>query len=57
MNNNNLIRGLDEFKYWKCNSLFKNNEINIKGKVVNGFKRGSKQLGLPTANIKMTFEN
>jgi FAD synthase len=31
--------------------------IEISGKVVEGFKRGSKQLGVPTANIEMTTEN
>jgi len=32
-------------------------ELDISGKVVKGFGRGSKQLGVPTANIQMTSEN
>lgn len=32
-------------------------EVKISGKVVKGFQRGSKQLGVPTANIEMTPEN
>ena len=31
--------------------------IIIQGKIVRGFKRGSKQLGCPTANIEMTEIN
>lgn len=31
--------------------------MELRGKVVGGFKRGSKQLGIPTANIEMTDEN
>jgi hypothetical protein len=29
----------------------------LKGRVVHGFGRGSKQLGVPTANVEMTDEN
>jgi riboflavin kinase len=29
----------------------------LSGKVVRGFGRGSKQLGVPTANLEMTDEN
>ena len=31
--------------------------LALSGNVVAGFKRGSKQLGVPTANIEMTEEN
>jgi len=31
--------------------------VELKGKVVRGFGRGSKQLGVPTANVEMTSEN
>ena len=31
--------------------------MTIVGKVGDGYKRGSKQLGVPTANIEMTEEN
>ena len=29
----------------------------LRGQVVKGFGRGSKQLGVPTANLEMTDEN
>ena len=32
-------------------------DIKLVGKVVHGFQRGSKQLGVPTANLEMTATN
>ena len=32
-------------------------DLKLMGTVVTGFSRGSKQLGVPTANIEMTSEN
>ena len=32
-------------------------DLVLRGKVVRGFGRGSKQLGVPTANVEMTVEN
>jgi len=43
-------------KYWSIKKKFKN-PIILKGKVVPGFQRGSRQLGVPTANLEMTKEN
>ena len=34
-----------------------NGPIVLEGQVVKGFGRGSKQLGVPTANVEMTEEN
>jgi len=31
--------------------------MTLKGKVVNGFNRGSTSLGIPTANLEMNEEN
>jgi FAD synthase len=31
--------------------------VTMRGQIVKGFKRGSRQLGCPTANIEMTDEN
>ena len=44
------------FSLWK-NYIFYKEKILIEGKIVSGFQRGSKQLGIPTANIEMTEEN
>lgn len=61
-----VIENLPEYKMWFGNvhvSQVKGGEENkdqsllITGKVVDGYKRGSKQLGVPTANIEMTEEN
>ena len=60
-----VIENLPEFKMWFGNvhvSQVKGGKddketLNITGKVVDGYKRGSKQLGVPTANIEMTEEN
>ena len=41
---------------WKNYTVFKN-QILIEGKVIKGFKRGSKLLGIPTANIEMNETN
>ena len=44
-------------KLWtKCVNISAE-KITLSGKVVKGFQRGSKQLGVPTANIEMTDEN
>ena len=48
------VRDVEECKFWKGRRMEK---VVIKGKVVNGFKRGSRELGVPTANIEMTEEN
>lgn len=44
-----------EFPLWSKNPI--KTDITLKGKVVHGFKRGSKELGVPTANIEMTPDN
>lgn len=44
------------FSLWK-NYIFYKEKITLEGKIVSGFQRGSKQLGIPTANIEMTEEN
>ena len=44
---------MPEYINWAGNFQL-NDDIQIKGEVVHGFNRGSKQLGVPTANIKMT---
>ena len=54
--NNQIVQNLEEFKYWQS-SLEMEEAIEISGTVVKGFQRGSKQLGVPTANIEMTPEN
>ena len=38
--------------FWE--KLIKISHIHISSKVINGFKRGSKELGLPTANLEIT---
>lgn len=55
LKNNEKTLNLPEFIEWKNNLVI--DQITLKGTVVNGFKRGSKQLGVPTANIEMTEEN
>ena len=47
---------MPEFKHWQ-HFYELPQPITIEGQVVNGFKRGSKELGVPTANIEMTPEN
>ena len=49
-----VTQDLPEFKYWTQATEL---HLSISGKVVHGFKRGSKELGVPTANIQMTPEN
>lgn len=46
---------LPEYSGWMHHT--ETSGVTLKGKVVPGFKRGSKQLGIPTANIEMTEEN
>lgn len=48
---------LPELKFWGSNSHIKVSKLHLEGKVVKGFGRGSKQLGVPTANVEMTPEN
>lgn len=52
---NEQVIYLPEFREWKNQLNF--DPLLISGKIVNGFNRGSKQLGVPTANIDMTTEN
>mmetsp|Transcript_2068 Transcript_2068/g.3657 ORF Transcript_2068/g.3657 Transcript_2068/m.3657 type:complete len:86 (+) Transcript_2068:818-1075(+) len=54
--NNLIVRELPEFKYWQeslslADSLLPREDLVISGQIVRGFKRGSRQLGVPTANI------
>ena len=51
-----MLENLPEFRFWQNHTPLKN-ELIISGNVVKGFGRGSKQLGVPTANIEMTYEN
>ena len=46
---------LPEMRAWNSNVEVPG--VVLKGKVVRGFGRGSKQLGVPTANVEMTAEN
>ena len=46
---------MPEFQLWT--SHIPMDGIRIKGQIVKGFQRGSRQLGCPTANIEMTPEN
>ena len=50
------INILPEFTDWK-NFVPMEPPLVLEGKIVTGFQRGSKQLGVPTANVKMTPEN
>ena len=50
------ITALPEFIDWST-SMPMPQTLNLEGKVVKGFGRGSKQLGCPTANIEMTETN
>ena len=52
-----LNRELDspELPFWKKTIPLE--KIKLTGRVVNGFKRGSKELGVPTANMDLTEEN
>jgi len=43
-------------KFWLKRKEFKS-PIILKGKVVTGFQRGSRQLGVPTANLELTKQN
>ena len=49
-----VTNNLPEFGHWLEHVPVK---AAFDGKVVSGFKRGSKELGVPTANIEMTDEN
>lgn len=50
------IKGLPEFADWKYHVPL-SPPLVLDGTVVKGFGRGSKQLGVPTANVEMTEEN
>jgi len=43
-------------KFWKKIKQFKN-PVLLGGKVITGFQRGSRQLGIATANLEMTISN
>ena len=43
-----------EFNHWTKTVEV---DLRLQGKVVEGFQRGSKQLGCPTANLEMTSHN
>ena len=49
-----VTSNLPELEHWLSHVPV---TATIEGKIVHGFKRGSKQLGVPTANIEMTAEN
>ena len=55
-NGEQIIENLPEYKHWG-HYIELDADVEIQGKVVEGFQRGSKQLGVPTANIEMTAEN
>lgn len=40
-----------ELPFWKATIPLE--KIELHGRVVNGYKRGSKELGVPTANLEM----
>jgi Riboflavin kinase len=54
-NNRYIVTHLPEYGSWHNHLPMEG--INIHGAIVRGFKRGSKQLGCPTANIEMTAAN
>jgi FAD synthase len=51
------IKMPEEMTQWTHSSVPLNEPLLISGPVVAGFKRGSAQLGIPTANIEMNEEN
>lgn len=44
-----------ELAFWKDTIAIE--KIELQGRVVNGYKRGSKELGVPTANLEMCNDN
>lgn len=50
-----LVSSIPEYTLWHHHIPI--SDVSISGAIVKGFKRGSKQLGCPTANIEMTHEN
>ena len=54
--NDQITKQFSFSSLWKNYTVFKN-QILIEGKVIRGFKRGSKLLGIPTANIEMNETN
>ena len=52
LNNNKF-----EFKHFWNNYTKYENPIKLEGKVIHGFQRGSKLLGIPTGNIEVTENN
>lgn len=44
-----------ELPFWQTTIPLE--KIELKGRVVNGFKRGSKELGVPTANLETCHDN
>jgi len=51
------LANLPELQLWRDDTHIQISDVVLSGKVVHGFGRGSKQLGVPTANIEMTAEN
>lgn len=51
----NLVRPETSDRRWSRGLITV--DIEVSGKVVTGFQRGGKQLGVPTANVEMTDEN
>lgn len=54
--NDQITKKFHFLELWNNYTVF-DNQILIEGKVVNGVKRGSKLLGIPTANIEMNEIN
>ena len=50
------VSGVAEFQAWNTHVPL-TPSLLLQGKVVKGFGRGSKQLGVPTANLEMSDEN
>lgn len=51
------LANLPELQFWGEETHIPISDVVLSGKVVHGFGRGSKQLGVPTANIEMTADN
>lgn len=49
------VEGVDEYSLWHRHLPLSG--VVLQGSIVRGFKRGSKQLGCPTANIEMSEVN
>ena len=51
----NTLKDLEEYQHWHTHIPIEGLELS--GRIVKGFNRGSKQLGVPTANIEMSEVN